>query len=368
MLSLKGKIKRTPDFMNKYPLYLSLDDVLLLPQFSKVTSRSEVDLSWKMGKLKFEIPLISANMDCVTGVEMAIGLGKLGGLGVIPRFDKPDIQCQKVKKVKDAGVPVAASIGIKDDEWQRLEMLVEIGVDHINIDVAHGHLKRVQEFANQIKRKYRHLNLSAGVVGTKSGARDLFNAGVDIVKVGVGPGSICVTRIMTGCGVPQFTAITDCAKVARYYSKTIWADGGIKNSGDAVKCLAAGASAVILGNVLAGTDEAPPEIITINGQKYKTYNGSASSTEKQKQFEKDNSGKSEQYVKHVEGVEGFVPYKGSLSEVVERFIAGIKSGYSYCGVFNTKKLWKKAKFIQVTALGARENNFHDIISLPPQSP
>jgi IMP dehydrogenase len=353
--------------MNQYPLYLSLDDVLLLPQFSEIKSRSEVDLSWKMDKIEFKIPLISANMDCVTGVEMAIALGKIGGLGVIPRFDKPEIQCQKVKKVRDAGVPVAASIGIKDEEWQRLELLIKTGVDHINIDVAHGHLKRVQDFANQIKKKYPQLNLSAGVVGTPEGARDLFNAGVDIVKVGVGPGSICVTRTMTGCGVPQFTAITECAKIARRFGKTIWADGGIKNSGDAVKCLAAGASAIILGNVLAGTDEAPPEIVTINGQKYKSYNGSTSLTEKQKQFEKDNTGKSEEYIKHIEGVEGFVPYKGSLSELVEVFIAGIRSGYSYCGAVNTKKLWGKAKFVQVTASGVRENGHHDIISSLPQS-
>ncbi|HPT65684.1 MAG TPA: guanosine monophosphate reductase [Candidatus Woesebacteria bacterium] len=354
--------------MTKYPLYLSLDDVLLLPQYSEINSRSEVDLSWKLDGIKLEIPVISSNMDCVTGVKMAISLGKLGGISIIPRFDKPDIQCQKIKEIKAAGVPVAASIGIRDEEWQRLELLLKTKVDHINIDVAHGHLKRVQDFVYQIKQKYPHLNLSAGVVGTADGARDLFNAGVDIVKVGVGPGSICTTRIMTGCGSPQFTAICECSKVARHYRKIIWADGGIKNSGDAVKCLAAGASAVVLGNVLAGTDEAPPEIITINGQKYKSYNGSTSLTEKRKQLEKDGSGKNEKYIKHVEGVEGFVPYKGPLSDVIEKFIAGIKSGYSYCGALNTEKLWKKAKFIQVTASGVRENNFHDIIFLPPPQP
>ena len=354
--------------MKKYPLYLSLDDVLLLPQYSEINSRSEVDLSWKMGDTKLDIPLISANMDCVTGVEMAISLGKLGGLGVMPRFDKPDIQCQKIKQVKIAGVPIAASIGIKDEEWQRLELLIKTGVDHINIDVAHGHLKRVQDLVYQIKQKYPRLNLSAGVVGTPQGARDLFNAGVDIVKVGVGPGSICITRIMTGCGIPQFTAITDCAKVSRHYHKIIWADGGVKNSGDAVKCLAAGASAVVLGNVFAGTDEAPPEIININGQKYKSYNGSTSSIEKQKQLGKNNSDKNNQYLNHIEGVEGFVPYKGPLSALVEKFIAGIRSGYSYCGAINTQQLWKKAKFIQVTTAGLREDNFHDIISLLPQSP
>lgn len=349
--------------MKKYPLYLSLDDVLLLPQFSKINSRSEVDLSWYMGKIKFDIPVVSANMDCVTGVDMAISLGKLGGLAIIPRFDPPNIQAEKVKKVKDQGLPVAASIGIKDEEWQRLEILLAAGVDHINIDVAHGHLKRVQEFVHKIRKKYHHLNISAGVVATAQGTHDLIRAGVDIVKVGVGGGSICTTRIMTGCGAPNFTAITDCAKEAQSYGKIIWADGGIKNSGDAVKCLAAGASAVILGNVLAGTTETPGKIITVNGQEYKAYNGSTSLTEKQHQVEKDNTGKSDQYVKHVEGVEGFVPFKGPVSDLIECFVAGIKSGYSYCGAINTHKLWRRAKFIQVTPTSLRESNSHDIIFL-----
>lgn len=349
--------------MKKYPLYLSLDDVLLLPQSSKINSRSEVDLSWSIGKIDFSIPIISANMDCVTGVDMAISLGKAGGLGVIPRFDPPDIQAKKVKKVKDKNVPVAASIGIKDEDWQRLEVLINVGVDHINLDVANGHLKRVQEFAHKIKEKYPHINLSAGVVATPEGIENLFKAGVDIVKVGIGGGSICTTRIMTGCGVPNFTAISTCAKIARKYGKIIWADGGIKNSGDAVKCLAAGASAIVLGNVLAGTTETPGKIITVNGKKYKSYNGSTSLTEKQRQFEKDNTGKSDKYVKHIEGIEGFVPFKGPVSDLIELFIAGMRSGYSYCGSLNTQELWKKAKFIRVTPISLRESNPHDIISL-----
>ncbi|MDD4937593.1 MAG: guanosine monophosphate reductase [Candidatus Shapirobacteria bacterium] len=349
--------------MTKYPLYLSLDDVLLLPQFSKINSRSQIDLSWFMGEIKFSIPIVSANMDCVTGIDMALALGKLGGLAVIPRFDTPKIQVEKIKKIKSQKLPVAASVGIKDEEWQRLEILIAAGVDHINLDVAHGHLKRVQEFAFKIKEKYPHVNLSAGVVATPEGTEDLIKAGVDIIKIGVGGGSICTTRIMTGCGVPNFTAITNCAKVARKYGKIIWADGGVKNSGDAVKCLAAGASAVVLGNVLAGTTETPGKIITVNGKKYKAYNGSTSLAEKQRQFKKDNTGKSDQYVKHIEGIEGFVPFKGPVSELIECFIAGIKSGYSYCGSLNTQELWKKAKFIQVTPASLRESNSHDIISL-----
>lgn len=346
-----------------FPLYLSLDDVLLLPQHSNINSRSEVDLSWFLGNQKINLPIISANMDCITGVDMAVKLASLGGLSILPRFDKPEIQVQNVKKVKEQKSIVGASVGINDEEWFRIDLLVNIGVDHLNVDVADGHLQRTIDFVHQIRSKYPHISLSAGVVASADGATSLFKAGADIVKVGIGGGSICTTRIVTGCGAPNLTAILDCAKVARKYGKIIWADGGIKNSGDAVKCLAAGVSAVVLGNVLAGTDETPPQIITINGKKYKSYNGSTSSTEKQRQLEKDSVGKSDLYVKHIEGVEGFVPYKGPVSGLLDIFVAGIKSGYSYCGAPSTQKLWQKAKFIQVTSASLQESNSHDIIFL-----
>ena len=302
-------------------------------------------------------------MDTVTGVDMAIAVAQNGGIAILPRFDIPQVQAQKVKKVKSKNLPVAASIGIKEGEWSRLKILVDAGVDHINLDVAHGHLETVVDLVKKIRKEYPRLSLSAGVVATYQGAFNLFKAGADVVTVGIGPGSICTTRIQTGSGVPQFTAITEASRAARKFGKIIWANGGTKNSGDVVKCLAAGASAVICGNIFAGTDEAPPKIITIKGKKYKPYNGSTSLIEKQRQLGKNKLDKSSSYISHVEGVSGFVPYKGPLSDYLKSFLAGVRSGYSYSGAFNTPDLWEKAKFCQVSSQALRESNPHDIIQL-----
>lgn len=341
--------------MIELPLALAYDDVLLVPNRSGISSRNDVDLSWKLGSWTFKIPLISINMDLVTGVDMAISIGKNGGLGILPRFDKPDVQAGKVKTVKDSGVVTAAAIGVKEGEWERLEMLVLAGVDHVSIDVAHGHMERVLELIKRIRASYPDLSLSAGVVGTYEGAKDIFEAGADVVRVGVGPGTICTTRIMTGCGVPQITALTETARAAREMGKMIWADGGTKNSGDIVKGLAAGGSAVILGSQIAGTDEAPGEEIMIEGKKFKRYNASTSLTEKIKQTNKNSSDKDVSYIKYVEGVESVVPYSGPLAGVIDRLTAGVRSGYSYCGARNTEELWQKAKFVRISPLGAREN-------------
>ena len=348
--------------MQQLPFHLSMDDVLLIPQRSTINSRSEVDLSWQLNGYTRTSPIIAINMDCVVGVDMAIAMGKVGSLAIIPRFDTPEVQSEKVKKVKAAGVPVAAAIGVKPDDWKRLEMLITAGVDHISIDVAHGHLVRVSDFIRQIRQKYPKLNLSAGVIGTYEAARDLFEAGVDSIRVGVGPGTICTTRIQTGCGAPQFTALTECARAARKYKKIVIADGGTKNSGDIVKCLAAGASAVLVGSQLAGCDECPVDAVEINGKKYKPYNASTSFAEKQRQLQKYGTGKDKSYVKHVEGIEGFVPCKGTVAEVLEKLHAGIRSGYSYCNAHNTPELWKNARFCQVTALGIRENATSGIVA------
>lgn len=345
--------------MKTLPLYLSLDDVLLIPRRSHVNSRADVDLSWSMDHHHFSLPLISSNMDCVTGVDMAIAMGKLGGLSLLPRFDLPHIQVAHLQKIKAVGVPVAASIGIKPEEWDRLKLLIAAGVDHINVDVAHGHLIRVLDFVARIRTFYPHISLSAGVVGTYEAARDLFLAGADIVRVGVGPGNACTTRLQAGSGVPQFTALTECARAARKYKKIIWADGGTRNSGDIVKCLAAGASAVIVGYQFAGTDEAPPAVIIKKGKKYKPYNGSTSLAEKLRQIKKMKLDKPSDYAAHVEGVEKLVPYRGPVKEVVEHLIAGIRSGYSYSGAHNTPELWRQASFAQITSLGAHENATKD---------
>jgi IMP dehydrogenase len=346
-----------------FPLALSYDDVLLVPQYSDIKSRSDVDLSAKISpQLTLKIPLISTKMDTVTGVEMAIAMGKLGGLGILPRFDTLDIQADNVKKVKEAGVTVAAAVGVKNGYLDRVESLVAAGATVIDIDVAHGHMKSSVEATKAIKNRFGdRITLLSGITSTFECADDLYSAGADSLLVGIGAGSICTTRVMTGCGVPGFASLLETAKAAKKHRKTFMPDAGIKNSGDIVKALAAGASAIVAGNLFAGTDESPGETVEVNGKKFKRYNGSASKSEKVNQIYKDPSDKNGKYSVHVEGVEGLVPHKGSLEEVVEGYLAGVRSGLSYCGARTIPELWKKAKFIRVTHAGYTESNAHDIV-------
>ena len=350
-------------YLNDLRTALSYDDVLLVPKTSSIGSRGDINLNTRISeKLELSLPLISTNMDSVTGVEMAVGLGKLGGLGILPRFDASEVQAEKISKIKSAGVLAAASLGCKEGYKTAAELLVKSGADVILMDVAHGHLEKFMEATKYVAEKYGNsVTVIAGVIATYEGACALFESGADAVRVGVGPGSICTTRIMTGHGVPQITAICEAKRAAEKYNKTIIADGGAKNSGDIVKALAAGASAVTLGNLFAGVDEAPGEIIEINGKKYKEYNGSTSKKEKIRQIGKYSQDKNESYANHTEGVEALVPYKGPLGDVVESLLAGVKSGFSYSGARDVQELWKNAEFIRVTQAGMRESHAHDVI-------
>ena len=259
----------------------SYDDVLLVPQKSKVKSRSDVSLNTKLtSNFSLDLPVISSNMDSVTGVEMATSLGKLGGISILPRFSTIEEEVEMLQTIKKENIKVGASIGIKGDYLERVEKLLQNKVDLIVVDVAHGHMEKVSEVTKEIKNKYSDVVLVAGNVATYEAAKDLFLAGADIVKVGVGPGSICTTRVETGHGVPQLTAVMEASKAANKFNKTIIADGGIKNVGDIVKALAAGAHAVMLGNMLAGVDETPGEIFEFDGKKYKKYFGSTSKEQK----------------------------------------------------------------------------------------
>jgi len=350
-------------YLNDLRTALSYDDVLLIPKVSSIGSRRDINLNTRISKnLELSIPLISTNMDSVTGVEMAVALGKLGGMGILPRFDAPEIQADNISKIASSGVVAAASLGCKEGYKLVAEILAKAGAKVILMDVAHGHMDRFVSATKYIAEKYgKDLTVIAGVIATYEGACALFESGADAVRVGVGPGSICTTRIMTGHGVPQITAICEAKKAAEKYGKTIIADGGAKNSGDIVKALAAGASAVTLGNLLAGTGEAPGEIIEINGKEYKEYNGSTSKKEKVRQIGKYSQDKNESYTNHTEGVEALVPYKGPLQDVIESLLAGIRSGFSYSGAINLEALWKNAEFIRVTPAGIRESNAHDVI-------
>ncbi|OGG06809.1 hypothetical protein A2872_01100 [Candidatus Gottesmanbacteria bacterium RIFCSPHIGHO2_01_FULL_42_12] len=342
------------------PLGLSFDDVLLIPQRSEITSRAHVSLKTGIAPNFFlDMPIISINMDTVTGVDMAIAMGQNGGISFMPRFDNPQVQASKIAEVKKAGQKIIAALGLRDDYLERAKMCVKAGADGLTVDVAHGHMESCLKITTQLKEKYK-LPIISGVVATYDGAYDLFKAGADMVRVGVGAGTICVTRIVTGCGVPQITAISDAVAAAKKFkNKTVLADGGIKSSGDIVKALAAGATAVTLGSLLAGTDEAPGEIIQKDGVYYKEYNGSTSVKEKERQTQKHN-GHKPHFKLHIEGIEAMVKYKGPVADVLQSLLAGVKSGFSYCGAKNIEELHKNARFIQITGAGLRESHAHDV--------
>jgi IMP dehydrogenase len=267
---------------HEFPLGLSYDDVLLVPQYSEINSRNDVDLSTQITPhVKLKLPLISINMTDVTGVDMAIALGKLGGIGFLPRFFPAEEQANMAAQVKKAGVFTAAAVGCREGYLERAEKLVNAGVDILTLDVAHAHMRQALDATSELKQKFgKTIDIISGVVGTENGANDLYKYGADSVRVGVGPGTICITRIVTGSGVPQITAVLNASKAAKRWKRTVLCDGGTNNSGDIVKGLAAGASAVIIGSQFAGTDEAPGKKIEKDGKYFKVYNASTSPTEK----------------------------------------------------------------------------------------
>ncbi len=344
------------------PLALSYDDVLLVPQHSKVDNRSEVDLTTQITpRVTLKLPLISVNMTDVTGVKMAIALGKLGAIGFLPRFVTPEEQADMVSQVKKEKVLVGAAIGCRNESLGLAEMLVKAGADIITLDVAHAAMQKAIDTTKKLKQKFgKKVDIISGVIATYQGADDLFKVGADSVRVGVGPGTICITRIETGVGVPQITAVMNASKAAKKYRKTILCDGGTKNSGDIVKGLAAGAAAVVIGSQFAGTEEAPGKLIKKGRKRFKQYNASTSIAEKKNHLKKLNNNDKD-YLNHIEGVRSLVPYKGPVKKVLKKMEANIKSGFSYSGAKNINQLWKKARFIRITQMGARESGAHDVI-------
>lgn len=358
---------------------LTFDDVLLIPAESHVLP-NEVNLSTQLAdNIKLNIPLISAGMDTVTEGAMAIAMALQGGLGVVHKNMSIQAQASEVANVKSVVVPsnatkaavddqnrllCAAAVGVTSDTFERAEALLEAGADAIVIDTAHGHsagvLRKIKEFREHFPKQ----TLIAGNVATGDATRALFDAGVDVVKVGIGPGSICTTRIVAGVGVPQITAIYDAASAAREYHKPIIADGGIKYSGDVVKALAAGGNAVMLGSMLSGTTEAPGDIFEDNGKKYKRYRGMGSvGAMAQAHGSSDRyfqGGVNEANKLVPEGVEARVEYKGDVSDVVFQIDGGLRSGMGYCGAANISELIEKAQFVQITNAGLRESHPHDV--------
>ncbi|WP_368986115.1 IMP dehydrogenase [Caldifermentibacillus hisashii] len=284
--------------------------------------------------------------------------GVLKGLITIKDLEKV-IEFPNAAKDEQGRLLVGAAVGITKDTMKRTEMLYKANVDVIVVDTAHGHSKGVIEVVKQIKELYPDLNLIAGNVATAEATKELFEAGADVVKVGIGPGSICTTRVVAGVGVPQITAIYDCASVARKMGKAIIADGGIKYSGDIVKALAAGGHAVMLGSLLAGTSESPGETEIFQGRRFKVYRGMGSIAAMEKgssdrYFQEDNK-------KLVpEGIEGRVPYKGPLAETIYQLVGGIRSGMGYTGAKTLKDLRENAQFIRMSGAGLRESHPHDV--------
>lgn len=357
---------------------ITFDDVLLIPAESHVLP-NDVDLRIQLAdNLKLNVPFLSASMDTVTESKMGIAMANNGGLGVIHKNMSKEAQAAEVAKVKavtkdaeanpraavDANnhLLVAAAVGVTSDTFERAEGLLDAGADAIIIDTAHGHSAGVLRKVAEIRKTFPEATLIAGNVATGDGTRALFDAGVDVVKVGIGPGSICTTRVVAGVGVPQLTAIYDAATAAHEYNKPIIADGGIKYSGDIVKALAAGGNAVMLGSMLSGTDEAPGEVFEDDGKKFKSYRGmgSVAAMEHGSADRYFQGGVSEANKLVPEGIEARVEYKGSVDDIIFQMIGGLRSGMGYTGAANVASLIKKAQFVRISNAGLIESHPHDV--------
>ena len=333
----------------------SFNDVLISPKYNKIVSRREVKFETRVTKnYKLDIPILAANMDTICESEMAIAIGRLGGLGVIHRFLSITDQVNEIIKVKAQNLISAAAIGIKDYE-ERVKALSEAGVNILVLDVAHGHSKRTGKTLDYIKINYPHIDVIVGNVATKDAAEYFISKKADGIKVGIGPGSACTTRIMTGAGVPQITAIMDVYE-ATQGRVPVCADGGIKCPGDLTKAIGAGADTVMSGAIFAGTDETPGEIIVKNGERYKEYRGMASFLATVKKLKLDGQKIDEEV--HVEGESTLVPSRGPIAKIINRYLGGLASGMTYVGAENIEALRGKADFIEISSAGYAESLAH----------
>lgn len=398
-----------------YPLGLTFDDVLLIPGYSDFI-RSDINLSTQLTKkIKLSIPLVSAPMDTVTESKLAIALAELGGIGIIHRNLTIGDQMKEVIEVKKKKLLVGAAIGSSKGFEERVEALIKANVDIIVVDSAHGFSRGVIEATKYIKNKFSKMQVISGSIATYDGAMGLIKAGADGLRVGMGPGAICTTRIISGMGVPQITAILETVRAANKYNIPVIADGGIKYSGDIVKALAAGASTVMMGGFFSSCVESPGRSIALTREfvpkrflnvfkknillaptrkaksnkknnltvierrknsankeifYFKEYRGMGSEAAMQEgaQIKSEDEFHGKSYKDRVlvaEGVEGLVPIKGSVKDLVDQAIGGIKSGMYYIGAKNILQLQKKAKFIQITQASLTESHPHDIFVTNP---
>ncbi|MDR2799015.1 MAG: IMP dehydrogenase [Bifidobacteriaceae bacterium] len=358
---------------------ITFGDVLIEPAYSDVLP-DQVNLSTKLSKnIKLNLPIVSAAMDTVTESAMASALANAGGAGVIHRNQSIEAQAENVKQALrgtlENGI-VGGAIGFFGNAFDRAKALADAGASFIVVDTAHGETKAMFEMIEKLKSSsdFEKIDIIAGNIATDHAAKSLIDSGADALKVGIGPGSICTTRVISGVGIPQITAIQDVANAARDSGIPVIADGGIRFIGDIAKALAAGASTVMIGSLLAGSDESPGEMVEIDGKKYKTYRGMGSSEvihagksySKDRYFHLDENAneKSEKSSKAArpvaEGVSGLISYKGSVQNVLDEIVGGLRQSMFYIGAKSISEIPKKANFIQITKAALTESHPHDI--------
>ncbi|MCL2343973.1 MAG: IMP dehydrogenase [Firmicutes bacterium] len=345
---------------------LTFDDVLIIPAKSDVLP-NETDLHTQLTKrITLAAPIMSAGMDTVTESRMAIAVARQGGIGIIHKNMAIERQAAEVDLVKQAEpggkLPVGAAVGCVGDYLGRAEALIACGTDVIVIDTAHGHSQNVINAVKKMKAQFPGTQLIVGNVATAEATIALIEAGADAVKVGIGPGSICTTRVVAGVGVPQITAILDCAGAAKPYGIPVIADGGIKHSGDLTKAIAAGASVCMLGSIFAGCEESPGATELYQGRRYKMYRGMGSlaameAGSKDRYFQ---AGETESKKLVPEGIEGRVAYKGLMADIFYQLIGGLRSGMGYAGCRTIDELRENGRLIKITSAGLRESHPHGV--------
>lgn len=368
---------------SSFPIGLTFDDVLLLPGYSDF-SRQDINLSTNLTRhIKLSIPFVSAPMDTVTEGKLAIALAKLGGIGIIHRNLPIEKQAEEVLKVKKSKFLAGAAVGSGQNYQERVRALVRAGADVIVVDSAHGFSKGVIDATVFIKKNFPKIDVISGNIATADGAKALILAGVDGLRVGMGPGAICTTRIISGMGVPQITALFEISKISQKAKIPLIADGGIRYSGDMVKALAAGASTVMMGGFFAQTQESPGKTVLLKreqvpsrfqsvfNKKHQTFRfkeyrgmGSTSAMERGVKVKSEDEFHGKSYKERVliaEGIEGLVPIKGTVEELIDQAVGGIKSGMYYVGAKNLHELWSKARFIQITQASLTESHPHSIL-------
>ncbi len=341
---------------------LTFDDVTLVPNYSSVLPSETVTSVKLANNLNLRIPLMSSAMDTVTESKMAIALSKAGGLGIVHRNLTIEKQVKEIKKVKKSKHLVGAAVGVSPKDLERAIELNKASVDLIIIDTAHGHTKKVLEMIKTIRKKIKNCVLCAGNIATGRAAKFLADNGVDIVKVGIGPGSICTTRLVAGIGVPQLSAVMEVKKALKNYKTRIISDGGIKFSGDLAKAIVAGADSVMIGSLFSGTTESPGKVFKHKGKLFKNFRGMGSvgamsigSADRYYQKKFKNLSK---YVP--EGVEGIVKFKGPVEKIIYNLIGGLKSSMGYLGTKTIKDLQKNGEFVKITKAGFYESMVHNV--------